>query len=267
MLVTADGRFAGSISGGCVEYDVFAMAERALSHGETGLRYFGSTDPSVWEPGLPCGGQIGVLVQPVSDAAFSPGLFDEIAAARVAGKSLTVSTDLATGKASVGESPGEFVNVYEPPRRLLIVGAVQIAQALSAIARTLGMSVTVNDPRERFLSADRFPDVTLSDAWPDEAVASFAPNAASAIVTLSHDTKIDDPALIAALSHPTGYIGALGSRANHARRLGRLAAAGVSADDLKRVDGPAGIAIGGLGPQEIALSIAAGIVATLRASR
>lgn len=267
MLVTADGRFAGSISGGCVEYDVFAMAERALSHGETGLRYFGSTDPNVWEPGLPCGGQIGVLVQPVAPDAFPQELFDEIAAARVAGKTLAISTDLSTGKTDVGEQSGLFVNVYEPPRRLLIVGAVQIAQALSAIARTLGMSVTVNDPRERFLSADRFPDVALSDVWPDEAVTTFAPNAASAVVTLSHDTKIDDPALIAALAHPTGYIGALGSRANQARRLERLAAAGISAADLERVDGPAGMAIGGLGPQEIALSIAAGIVATLRAVR
>jgi xanthine dehydrogenase accessory factor len=267
MLVAADGRFAGSISGGCVEYDVFAMAERALSHGETSLRYFGSTDPSVWEPGLPCGGQISVLVQPVSDAGFAPALFDEIAAARASGKPIPISTDLTTGKASIGEQPDAFVNIYEPPRRLLIVGAVQIAQALSAIARTLGMSVTVNDPRERFLSAERFPDAELTDAWPDEAVAAFAPNAASAVVTLSHDTKIDDPALIAALSCPTGYIGALGSRANQARRLERLAASGVDAEDLKRVDGPAGVFIGGLGPQEIALSIAAGIVATLRGAR
>ncbi len=184
-----------------------------------------------------------------------------------AGKAVAISTDLATGKARLGTQAGQFVNLYEPARKLLIVGAVQIGQALAAIAQTLGMAVTVNDPRERFLSAERFPGVTLTDAWPDEAVASFAPNAACAVVTLSHDIKIDDPALIAALAQSTGYIGALGSRANHARRLERLAAAGVSADDLRRVDGPAGLPIGGLGPQEIALSIAAGMVAAFRGTR
>ncbi|MCW2362404.1 MULTISPECIES: XdhC family protein [Sphingobium] len=267
MLIAADGRFAGSISGGCVEYDVFAMAERALTKDETGLRYFGSTDPSIWEPGLPCGGQIGVLVQPVSEAGFAPALFEAIAQGRAAGKAVAISTDLTTGKARLGTQAGQFVNLYEPARKLLIVGAVQIGQALAAIAQTLGMAVTVNDPRERFLSAERFPSVTLTDAWPDEAVASFAPNAACAVVTLSHDIKIDDPALIAALAQSTGYIGALGSRANHGRRLERLAAAGVSADDLRRVDGPAGLPIGGLGPQEIALSIAAGMVAAFRGTR
>ncbi len=267
MLVTADGRFAGSISGGCVEYEVFAMAEQVIAGGPASVQYFGSEDPGVWLPGLPCGGQIGVLVQPISAAGFPPALFEAIDAARAAGKALPLSTDLATGKTSLGEHEGQYVHRYEPARRLLIVGAVQIAQALSAIARTLGFAVTINDPRERFLSVERFPEATLTDAWPDEAVAAFAPNASAAVVTLSHDIKIDDPALAAALALPTGYVGALGSRANQARRLERLAVMGVAADQLARLDGPAGIAIGGLGPQEIALSIAAGIVARLRGVR
>jgi len=159
--------------------------------------------------------------------------------------------------------PGAFVNVYAPARRLLIVGAVQIAQSLAAIARTIGFDVTVNDPRERFLSAERFPGVALVDAWPDEAVRAFAPNRNCAVVTLSHDTKIDDPALATALTYPTGYVGALGSRANQVRRLERLGGLGISAENLARIDGPAGIAIGGVGPQEIALSIAAGMVSGL----
>lgn len=267
MLLAADGRFAGSISGGCVEYEVFAIAEGVIAGAPASVHHYGSSDPSVWLPGLPCGGQIGVMVQPVGDAGFSLDLFEEIAASRATGTSIALSTDLAIGRTVRGDQDGQFVHVYEPPRRLLIVGAVQIAQALSAIARATGFTVTVNDPRERFLSADRFPDAVLTDAWPDEAVATFAPNASAAVVTLSHDVKIDDPALFAALQAPTGYIGALGSRSNHARRLERLAAMGVAADDLRRVDGPAGIAIGGLGPQEIALSIAAGIVGAMRGAR
>lgn len=267
MLVAADGRFAGSISGGCVEYEVFAMAEQVIAGGPASVQYFGSEDPGVWLPGLPCGGQIGVLVQPVSAAGFPPALFEAIDAARAAGQALPLSTDLATGKTRLGEHEGHYVHRYEPARRLLIVGAVQIAQTLSAIAQSLGFTVTINDPRERFLSAERFPGATLTDAWPDDAVAAFAPNASAAVVTLSHDIKIDDPALAAALALPTGYVGALGSRANQARRLERLATLGVSADALARLDGPAGIPIGGLGPQEIALSIAAGMVARLRGVR
>lgn len=267
MLVAADGRFAGSISGGCVEYEVFALAEGVIAGAPASVHHYGSTDPSVWLPGLPCGGQIGVMVQPIGPEGFALELFDDIEAARAGGAPLTLSTDLATGRTVKGEQEGQFVNLYDPPRRLLIVGAVQIAQALSAIARATGFTVTVNDPRERFLSADRFPDVTLSDAWPDEAVDTFAPNSSSAVVTLSHDIKIDDPALIAALRHPTGYIGALGSRANQVRRLERLGALGVPAKELTRIDGPAGITIGGLGPQEIALSIAAGMVGSLRGVR
>ena len=264
MLIARDGRFAGSISGGCVEYEVFAAAEKVIAGAPPSLHEFGTDEADPWAPSLPCGGTIGVLVQPVGPHGFAPDLFDAIAAAHAAGEAITLSTDLQTGLTVKGEVEGQFANVYEPARRLLIVGAVQIAQALSAIARTIGFDVTINDPRERFLSAERFPDATLVDAWPDEAVAAFAPNRASAVVTLSHDIKIDDPALAAALARPTGYVGALGSRANQVRRLERLGAIGIGAEDLARIDGPAGLALGGLGPQEIALSIAAGMVKALR---
>ena len=154
-----------------------------------------------------------------------------------------------------------FVNRYAPPRRLLIVGAVQIAQALAGLARELGIATTVIDPRARFLTEERFPGVTLDDRWPDEAVAAFQPDPATAVVTLSHDTKIDDPALAAALAAPTGYVAALGSRRSHAARRERLAAAGVSEADLDRIDAPAGRDIGAIGPAEIALSIAAAMIA------
>lgn len=267
MLVAADGRFAGSISGGCVEYDVFAMAEAVIAGGAAMLRRFGRADPGDWQPGLPCGGEIEVLVQPVGPDGFAAGLFDAIAEARQAGRALTLSTDLVSGRTIEGARAGWFVNVYAPPRRLLIVGAVQIAQVLSAIAGSAGFAVTVNDPRDRFLSADRFPGVRLCDAWPDEAVAAFAPDADTAVVALSHDVKLDDPALAAALRYPTGYVGALGSRRNHARRIERLAALGLSPEVVGRVDGPAGVNIGGIGPEEIALSIAAGMVGRMRGAR
>jgi xanthine dehydrogenase accessory factor len=202
MLVAADGRFAGSISGGCVEYDVFAMADAVFAGAPVTLGTYGSAD-GLWQPGLPCGGQIGVLVQKVSAEGFAPALFETIAQSRRERTPLTLSTDLVTGKTVIGAVAGQFINVYAEPRRLLIVGAVQIAQALCTIAAATGFVVTVNDPRARFLTADRFPGVALLDAWPDEAVTAFAPDANAAVVTLSHDIKIDDPALIAALSAPT----------------------------------------------------------------
>ncbi len=271
MLIARDGRFAGSISGGCVEYEVFAAADQVMAGGAATLLRYGSDggggDTGLWEPSLPCGGEVVVLVQPVGPHGFSPLLLERIAAANTEGDSVTLSTDLATGLTVEGEVPGQFVNVYAPARRLLIVGAVQIAQSLAQIAGTVGFEVVVNDPRERFLTTERFPGASLSDAWPDDAVRAFAPNRHGAVVTLSHDIKIDDPALAAALAFPTGYVGALGSRANQVRRLERLGALGIRAEDLARIEGPAGVPIGGLGPQEIALSIMAGIVRGLRGVR
>jgi len=261
MIVHADGRFEGSVSGGCVESDILATAAEVIAGAPFVVKTYGVADAAAWEVGLPCGGEIAVMVQPVSPAGFDPALFAEIAEARARGETLAVSTDLASGRSLVGELSGNvFVNRYEPPRRLLIVGAVQIAQALAGLARELGVETVVIDPRGRFLTEERFPGVTLDDRWPDEAVVAYAPGRATAVVTLSHDTKIDDPALIAALAADTGYVGALGSRRSHAARLERLAAAGVSEADLARIDGPVGLDIGAIGPREIALSIAAAMV-------
>ena len=200
-----------------------------------------------------------MLVQPVSAQGFPPELFEAITAARARGESFEVATDLATGRSAAGAGAG-LVNRYDPPRRLLIVGAVQIAQALAGLARELGIRTIVIDPRGRFLTPERFPQVTLDDRWPDEAVTALRPDPATAVVTLSHDPKIDDAALIAALAAPTGYVAALGSRKSHAARLERLAAAGVADADLARIEGPAGIDLGAVGPAEIALSIAASMV-------
>lgn len=263
LLVHADGRFEGSVSGGCVETDILQTAAEVIAGAPAIVKDYGVADAAAWEVGLPCGGQIAVLVQPVSATGFPPALFDAIREARAEGRPLEVGTDLATGQSAIGA--GGFVNRYDPPRRLLIVGAVQIAQALAGLARELGIATTVIDPRGRFLTEERFPHVTLDDRWPDEAVTALRPDPATAVVTLSHDPKIDDAALIAALAHPSGYVAALGSRRSHAARLERLGAAGVSAQDLARIEGPAGLSIGAIGPSEIALSIAAAMVKTFHA--
>ncbi|RUN76217.1 XdhC family protein [Sphingomonas sp. TF3] len=261
MIVHADGRFEGSVSGGCVESDILATAAEVIAGAPFQLKNYGVADAAAWEVGLPCGGEISVLVQPVSAEGFDPELFDRIAEAQAAGKALAVSTDLASGQSSLRPLEGAaFVNRYDPPRRLFIVGAVQIAQALAGLARQLGIQVTIIDPRARFLTEERFPGVTLDDRWPDEAIEALDPGPASAVVTLSHDTKIDDPALIAALARPTAYVGALGSRRSHAARRERLAAAGVADTDIDRIDAPVGLDIGAIGPAEIALSIAAAMV-------
>lgn len=262
MLVHADGRFVGSVSGGCVEADVLERAQMVLAGAPAMLRRYGVADDAAWDVGLPCGGDIVVLVQPVSADGFPESLFADIVHARGNGAMLSVVTDLATGRSVVSDDAQAdgFVNVYYPPRRLLIVGAVEIAAALSAIAVSQGIDVTLCDPRGRFLTADRFPNVRLDDRWPDEAVNAFAPDSRSAIVTLSHDPKIDDPALIAALASPAAYVAALGSVRSHQARLSRLAAAGVNAEQCARIEGPAGVAINAISAPEIALSIAGGMI-------
>jgi xanthine dehydrogenase accessory factor len=157
-----------------------------------------------------------------------------------------------------------FIQVHAPPPRLILVGAVHVAQALAPLATGLGMAVTVVDPRGGFATAARFPGVALLELWPDEALALLAPDRHSAIVTLSHEARLDDPALHAALSGPALYVGALGSRRTQAARRERLAALGHDATALARLHGPVGLAIGAIGPGEIALSIMAEIVAVRR---
>ncbi|WP_375288387.1 XdhC family protein [Sphingomonas sp.] len=266
MLVHADGRFEGSVSGGCVEGDILDTAAKVIAGAPFAVKTYGVADASAWEVGLPCGGEISVMVQPVSAEGFDPELFDRIAEARGQGRALTVTTDMATGHSDLRpvEAGEVFVNRYAPPRRLLIVGAVQIAQSLVPLARTLGIETVVIDPRGRFLTEERFPDTILDDRWPDEAIAAYAPGPATAVVTLSHDTKIDDPALIAALNGGAGYVGALGSRRSHAARRERLAEAGMTPEQIDRIDGPVGIDIGAIGPSEIALSVAAAVVKAFR---
>ena len=157
-----------------------------------------------------------------------------------------------------------FVRTYNPPLRLIIIGAVHTAQALSPMAKMTGYDVILIDPRSAFASADRFPGVTLMDEWPESALEKLKPDHRSAIVTLSHDPKFDEPAIIFALRSPAFYVGALGSRRTHASRCERLKDAGLSDEEIARIHGPVGLSIGALSPTEIAISILAQMTQVMR---
>jgi xanthine dehydrogenase accessory factor len=162
---------------------------------------------------------------------------------------------LAQDRSAFDGNTGVFLQVFNPPLRLIVVGAVHIAQALVPMAQVLGYAVTVIDPRRAWASAERFPGVNLTHDWPDEALTALRPDRRTAIVALTHDPKLDDPALTLALRSPAFYVGALGSKQTHEKRRQRLAEAGVSEAAFARIDGPIGLPIGARSPAEIALSI------------
>lgn len=174
-----------------------------------------------------------------------------------------------TGKSGLVEQEGRsfFLTVRVPPIRLFVVGAVHISQALVPMARSLDLDVTIIDPRTAFATPERFPEVPLVAEWPDVVLPRLGLDRYTALVALTHDPKIDDPALAAALGAPCFYIGALGSRKTHARRIERLTAAGFGETDLARIHAPIGLDIGAVSPAEIAVSVLAEIVATLRRDR
>ena len=226
-------------------------------------------------------------------------ILDRVVAAEREHRSVVLATDLATGRQLLfeGEQPeGDltlddaalervreiwrtgrnrtietaagslFVEVLTPPHRCLIIGAVHIAQPLARILAMADYAVTVIDPRGAFATAARFPDVELTQEWPDEALERLRPDRGSAVIALTHDPKLDDPALAAALRSDCFYIGALGSRRNHAGRCARLKEEGFSDSDLARIHGPIGLAIGAVSPAEVAISIAAEMTQILRHS-
>jgi xanthine dehydrogenase accessory factor len=170
-------------------------------------------------------------------------------------------TRVRDDKSGTIEDGALFVHVYNPPLRLIVVGAVHISQALAPMARVCGFDVTVIDPRGSFATDERFPDVKLIDEWPDDAMETLAPDSRTAVVTLTHDPKLDDPALEVALKSEAFYIACLGSRRTHAKRLERLTDLGFDAETLGRIHGPAGLPLGATSPAEIALSVMAEMTA------
>jgi xanthine dehydrogenase accessory factor len=185
---------------------------------------------------------------------LSPGAVDRVQALVAADRSEEAELD---GKNC-------FVQIHNPTPRLIIIGAVHISQALAPMAATAGYEVTVVDPRRAFATNERFPGITLDSAWPDEAMEQLKPDIRTAVVTLTHDPKLDDPALTAALRSPAFYIGALGSKKTHAARIGRLTRAGFGENDIARIHGPAGLDIGAKSPAEIAVSVLAQLTAARR---
>jgi xanthine dehydrogenase accessory factor len=288
QLAVAPGeRFEGSVSGGCVESDVIGEAADVMRTARPRLLEFGVADQTAWRAGLPCGGAIKILVEPlerVRDLAF----LDRILEARRERRALAVVTDIATGKRVLLEQdaamPAEvanclasgksrlidtpegsaFVQAVVPPVRLVIAGATHIGQVLAGLAQTIGYEVVAVDPRAAFATEERFGDTRVVTAWPETSLSTLALDARTAIVALTHAAHIDDEALMVALRSNCLYIGALGSKQTHAKRMERLKEAGFSATELGRIHAPVGLAIGAQGPAEIALSILAEIVKVAR---
>ena len=179
---------------------------------------------------------------------------------------VAVQAALHSGKSSVFETEGRyfFINAYVPALRIVVIGAVHISQALVQIARAVGYSIEIIDPRTAFATPERFPETDLHAVWPDEHLAENPLDAYSALVAVTHDPKIDDLPLIEALEAKCLYVGALGSRKTHEKRVERLAAAGVSAPDIERIASPIGLDIGAASPGEIAVAIMAQIIEALR---
>ena len=294
LAVNEGGEFVGSVSGGCVEAAVVEAALGVIESGAPRLLEFGVENETAWEVGLPCGGRIEVYVERVEDRA----LLGELREACVAKVPVALATELETGRhelihpqdSNSASSPARlerarevlrrdrcetldetvgrvFLQPFNPPLRLILVGAVHIAQVLSRMAADAGYEAFVVDPRGAFAREENFEAATLVREWPDAALRALVPDGRTAVAVLAHDPKLDEPALDAALRSEAFYVGALGSRRTHAGRCQRLRERGFSAADLARVHGPIGLDIDAQSPAEIAVAILAEITRALRQER
>jgi xanthine dehydrogenase accessory factor len=300
MALTPGGKISGSVSGGCVEGAVFEAGVETLKTNKPQLLHFGVADETAWEVGLACGGSIDIFVKPL-DLHFFHELHSAIIEERpavtvtvvrgdagVLGGEMLLREDgsvsgtlgaglderalkfareaLASGvsqRVALNETIEIFLEVVLPPPTIVAVGGAHITIALMELAKTLGYRTVVVDPRSAFGNIERFPHVDqLIQAWPDEAFQQIPLTRSTAVAMLTHDPKLDDPALKIALPSPAFYVGALGSRTTQAKRRQRLLAEGVSVAELDRLRGPIGLEIEARTPEEIALSIMAEIVAT-----
>lgn len=302
MAFTSSGKITGSVSGGCVENAVIEAGLQALKTNQPQLLHYGVADETAWEVGLACGGSIDVFVksldrefflelssliekdqavvtatvirgpQEVLGREFLPGHdscsnnwlghgWDE----QVAALAARVLVQGTPQRIELNDDLEIFFDVILPPPTLMVVGGVHITLALTSLAKTLGYQTVVIDPRKAWGNQDRFPDVDqLLQAWPEEAFERLIVNGSTAIVMLTHDPKLDDPALKFALSSPAFYVGALGSKITQAKRRERLLKEGLTESQLSRLHAPIGLDIGAQSPEEIALSIMAEVVAAYR---
>lgn len=291
MAINDRGEVFGAVSGGCVEGAVVQIAEQVLAGGEPQLRSYGITDDEAWDVGLPCGGEIDVWVERYAQGSFAEiaregGRAALVTAVRgpAAGRHLLVGADGAR-EGGLGDLQLDaraalaaeeliwaerselrddlFVDVVAPAPRVLIFGAVEYSSYLSRIARLMGWRPFVIDPRAQFATRERFPDaVDVVAAWPREALARLGGiDPATYIAVLTHDPKIDDEVLVAALTARPAYIGAMGSKRAQEKRRERLLAAGVAEDELARISSPIGLDLGAIGSAEVAISIMAELLA------
>lgn len=292
MAIAEGGRFAGSVSGGCVESAVLVAAREVFAGGPARTLEYGVSSEQAWEVGLPCGGTIAVHLGEASRPSVA-----RLIEARARRESVARVIDLVSGAEALWE-PGQpnplvgdeealvrsvaqalhreqsqrielagrrlFVHVVAAPLRLVVVGAVHLTQTLAELAMLSGLDVTVVDPRTAFATPERFPGVALSHDWPDAALESLRLDRRSAVVVLSHDAKLDEPALGVALRSDCFYVGALGSQRTQAARRARLSEAGIADEALRRIHGPVGLDIGALTTPEIAISIMAELIRAWR---
>lgn len=275
MLITESGRFIGSVSGGCVEGAVIEKSKNVIKNKVPLLMHYGVTDEDAWEVGLACGGEIDVFIQPLSKNNYTrlikaaenkkaPTYWTIIKGPdKLIGKIIFEKEELKKYNRESGIEI--FKNFLTFPLEIVLIGGAQIAVKLSELANVLGCEVTIIDPRKAFIQEERFPaSVKIIHGWPDEAFKDIQISKSSAIVTLSHDPKIDDPALLVALTSPAFYIGALGSMKTQKNLKERLVDAGLPKSSINRLKGPVGLDIGAKTPAEIALSILAEIIEVWR---
>lgn len=299
MGITASGKMTGSVSGGCVEGAVVEVGQQVLETRRPQLLHFGVADDTAWEVGLACGGTIDIFVQPLDvelfqqlrdvletsqtaanvtiirgpDAVLGDGLVwgeehttsgpfdDELLDSTVAAARFALSEHKSQRLILPGGKIEVFAEVIAPADMLVIVGGVHISIALAKLAKVLGYRTVIVDPRRAFGNPERFAHADqLIQSWPDDALRSLHLSHASAVAVLTHDPKLDDPALLVALPGPAFYVGALGSKTTQAKRRARLLEAGLTEAQLDRLHGPIGLSIGAKTPEEIALSIMAEIV-------
>jgi xanthine dehydrogenase accessory factor len=261
-----DGILVGSVSGGCIEDDLVARREEYRGR-KPQFAAYGVTAEEARRFGLPCGGELEVIIEPEVKASEIEMLLEAIAAGRVVARHV----DLATGDWSLGaaqptdecsRTATSFTSIHGPRWRMLVIGASEIAHYLAEVASTVDFQVFVCDPREEYRSAWRAKGATWIEGMPDDAVVAFKPDGHSVILTVSHDPKLDDMALLEALKSDAFYVGAVGSGRTSAERRKRLADFDLSATEIARLHGPVGLSIGSRTPPEIALAILADLVAT-----
>jgi xanthine dehydrogenase accessory factor len=261
-----DGILVGSVSGGCIEDDLVARREEYRGR-KPGFAAYGVTAEEARQFGLPCGGEVEVLIEPETTIAEIESLLAEIAAGRIVAREVDLATggwklERATARDECERTATLLRSVHGPRWRMLIIGGSEIAHYLAEVAATVDYQVFVCDPREEYKAAWRVPGAQWIDGMPDDAVLAFRPDGHSVILTVSHDPKLDDMALLEALKSEAFYVGAVGSARTSAERRKRLADFDLTPSQVASLRGPVGISIGSRTPPEIAVSILADLIAS-----